>query len=58
MEFASLKQGYLEGSNVNAIKNLTAMILAHRSYESYQKSIKNFDSMMEKSANSIGEVRA
>ncbi len=58
VEFASLKQGYLEGSNVNAIKNLTAMILAHRSYESYQKSIKNFDSMMEKSANSIGEVRA
>jgi flagellar basal-body rod protein FlgG len=54
----SVRQGYLEGSNVNAIKNLTAMILAHRSYESYQKTIKNFDSMMEKSANTIGEVRA
>lgn len=52
-----ISQGYLEGSNVNIIQNLTAMISAHRSFESYQKSIKNFDQMMEKSANSIGEIR-
>ncbi|MEZ4741288.1 MAG: flagellar hook-basal body protein [Bdellovibrionota bacterium] len=58
IDYATLRQGYLEGSNVNAIKNLTAMILAHRSYESYQKTIKNFDSMMDKSSNSIGAVRA
>ena len=55
---ASLRQGYLEGSNVNAIQNMTAMIAAHRSYEAYQKAIKNYDNMMEKSANSIGEVKA
>ncbi len=39
-------------------KSLSSMILAHRSYEAYQKAVKNFDSMMEKSSNVIGEVRA
>ena len=52
-----VEQGFLEGSNVNAIRNLTSMILAHRSFEAYQKSIKNIDSMMENSSNSIGQVR-
>ncbi len=53
-----IRQGYIEGSNVNAIKNMTSMIVAHRSYEAYNKAIKNFDSMMDKSSNRIGEVRA
>jgi flagellar basal-body rod protein FlgG len=53
-----IKQGYLEGSNVNAIKNLTAMIIAHRAYEAYQKATSNYDKMMEKSSNTIGVVRA
>jgi flagellar basal-body rod protein FlgG len=53
-----VRQGFLEGSNVNVIRNLTAMILSHRSYEAYQKTVKNMDSMMEKSSNTIGEVRA
>lgn len=57
-KFPVVRQGYLEGSNVNAIKNLTDMIIAHRSYEAYQQAIKNYDSMMEKSNNTIGEVRA
>lgn len=51
-----LHQGSLEGSNVNAIKNLTDMILAHRSYEAYGKAIKNYDSMMDKANNQIGQV--
>lgn len=53
-----IKQGCLEGSNVNSIKNLTSMIIAHRSYEAYQKAVSNFDKMMEKSSNTIGSVRA
>lgn len=57
-EDTTIRQGYLEGSNVNAIKSLTAMIIAHRSFEAYQKAISNFDKMMEKGSNSIGEVRA
>lgn len=54
----SVRQGFLEGSNVNAIKSLTAMIIAHRSFEAYQKAISNYDKMLEKGSNSIGEVRA
>ncbi len=53
-----LQQGSLEASNVNAIKNLTSMIVAHRSYEAYQKAVSNYDQMMEKSSNAIGDVRA
>lgn len=55
---ARVQQGSLEGSNVNVIRNLTAMILSHRSYEAYQKTMKNMDSMMEKSSNTIGSVQA
>ena len=58
IDMPQVRQGYLEGSNVNAIKNITSMIVSHRSYEAYNKAIKNFDSMMEKSSNRIGEVRA
>lgn len=54
----AIRQGFVEGSNVNAIKNLTAMIMAHRSFEAYQKAISNYDKMMDKSSNTIGEVRA
>lgn len=54
----SVKQGFLEGSNVNAIKNLTSMIIAHRSYEAYQKAVSNYDRMMEISNNQLGSVRA
>lgn len=53
-----IQQGSLEASNVNAIKNLTSMIIAHRSYEAYQKAVSNYDQMMEKSSNAIGDVRA
>lgn len=58
VEHPQIQQGYLEGSNVNAIKNLTAMIIAHRSYEAYQKAVSNYDQIMDKSSNSIGSVRA
>ncbi len=53
-----IEQGFLEGSNVSAIKSMTSMIMAHRSYEAYQKAVANYDKMMEKSSNTIGEVRA
>ncbi|NRA43760.1 MAG: flagellar hook-basal body protein [Oligoflexales bacterium] len=57
VDYPNVKQGFLESSNVNAIKNLTDMILAHRSFEAYQQAIKNYDSMMEKSHNTFGEVQ-
>lgn len=54
----TMRQGYLEGSNVNAIKDLTNMIIAHRSYEAYQKAVSHYDKMMDKSSNQLGVVRA
>ena len=57
LEHPVVRQGQLEASNVNAIRNITDLILAHRTYEAYQKSIQNYDSMMDKSSNSIGVVR-
>ncbi len=53
----SVIQGSIEGSNVNAIENLANMIIAHRSYEAYSKALKNYDSMMEKSSNQLGQVQ-
>lgn len=52
----TVQQGFLEGSNVNAIKSMTSMIVAHRSFEAYQKAVSNYDKMMEKSSNTIGQV--
>jgi flagellar basal-body rod protein FlgF len=57
LDTPTVRQGWIEGSNVNPIKNLTNMIIAHRSYEAYQKAIKNYDSIMEHSSNTLGEVR-
>ncbi|WP_397599448.1 flagellar hook-basal body protein [Silvanigrella sp.] len=51
-----ITQGYLEGSNVNPMRNLTNMIIAHRSYEALQKTVKSQDETMQ-NANKISEVQ-
>jgi flagellar basal-body rod protein FlgF len=52
-----VSQGYLESSNVNPMRNLTNMIVAHRTYEALQKAVKSHDDSMQLSANRIGEVQ-
>lgn len=37
--YGGVQQGYLEGSNVNAVKAMTELIEVQRGYESYQKMI-------------------
>ncbi len=54
---AELSQGYVEGSNVNPMRNLTNLITAHRTYEALQKAVKAHDESMGLSANKIGEVQ-
>ncbi|RDB35202.1 flagellar hook-basal body protein [Spirobacillus cienkowskii] len=49
-------EGYLEGSNVNPMRNLTNMIIAHRNYEALQKTVKSHDDTMQ-NANKISEVQ-
>jgi flagellar basal-body rod protein FlgF len=52
-----LSQGYLESSNVNPMKNLTNMIVAHRTYEALQKAIKAHDETMQMSNTKVGDVQ-
>lgn len=49
-------QGYLEGSNVNAIQEMVEMITLLREFEAGQKAIRVQDEILEKSSNEIGRV--
>lgn len=48
-------QGFLEGSNVNAIEEMSELIKAHRHFESIQKAINAYDQISGKAANDIGK---
>ena len=48
-------QGSLESSNVNPMKNLTNLILAHRSYEAMQKSLKAHDDALKTVQEKVGQ---
>lgn len=49
-------QGFLEGSNVNVVTEMTDMIAANRVFEATQQSIKAQDQMDEKLINQVGKV--
>jgi flagellar basal-body rod protein FlgG len=51
----NVNQGFLEGSNVNAIEEMSELIKAHRHFESIQKAINAYDSISGKAANDIGK---
>jgi len=51
----TVNQGFLEGSNVNAIEEMAELIKAHRHFESIQKAINAYDNISGKAANEIGK---
>jgi flagellar basal-body rod protein FlgG len=51
-----IAQGQIESSNVNPMKNMTSMIIAHRTYEALQKTLKAHDDNMALSASKVGEI--
>lgn len=51
---AEVTQGFLEGSNVNVIKEMVQMLAANREFESYQKMIQSFDEAASKTINELG----
>jgi len=51
-----VKQGYLELSNVNAIKTMTEMIQVVRGYESYQKVLQSINDATLKTINEVGKL--
>lgn len=55
-ESTDILQGYIEGSNVNAIAEMVKLIEIGRLYETYQKTIKTFDSIDDRAVNDLGRV--
>jgi flagellar basal-body rod protein FlgF len=51
----TVNQGFLEGSNVNAIEEMSELIKAHRHFESIQKAINAYDSISGRAANDIAK---
>ncbi|AOT70059.1 flagellar hook-basal body protein [Geosporobacter ferrireducens] len=49
-------QGFLENSNVDAVKEMIEMITLFRNYESNQKMIKAYDDTLQKVVNEVGKV--
>jgi len=51
-----VKEGFLEGSNVNAVRSMINMIDAIRGYETYQKIIRSIDEVTGKTVNEVGRI--
>ncbi|QXM06696.1 flagellar hook-basal body protein [Crassaminicella indica] len=49
-------QGFLEKSNVNAVKEMVKMMSLFRNYESGQKIVKAYDDTLGKAVNEVGKV--
>ncbi|HEX3026326.1 MAG TPA: flagellar hook-basal body protein [Clostridia bacterium] len=53
----TLRQGFLEGSNVDIVTQMSQMMVATRSYQSNQQSFKTADQTLEKLVNQVGSMR-
>lgn len=53
---ARVRQGTLEMSNVNVVKEMVEMITITRAYETNQKLIQTIDTTLEKAVNNIGAI--
>jgi len=51
-----LRQGYIEGSNVNSVREMVDMLTMLRSFEGNQKVLKAYDEMLGKSVNELGRI--
>ncbi|MNE43579.1 flagellar basal body rod protein FlgG [compost metagenome] len=51
-----LRQGYIEGSNVDATQVTVDMNAAYRAYEANQKVIQFYDTSLQKAVNEVGRV--
>ncbi|MBF0297303.1 MAG: flagellar basal-body rod protein FlgF [Oligoflexia bacterium] len=51
----AIHQGFVEGSNVEAVTEMSNLIKAHRHFESIQRAIKTYDSISQRSVNDIAK---
>jgi flagellar basal-body rod protein FlgG len=54
--YGGVQQGFLEGSNVNAVKAMTELIEVQRGYESYQKMIQTIGEIDTRVIGGVGTV--
>jgi len=52
-----IRQGYLESSNVDMIRNMVQMISAYRNYEADQKALYAQDETLDKAVNQVATIR-
>lgn len=53
----AIRQGYLETSNVDIIKEMVEMIISYRNYEADAKALQTQDDSLEKLLNNVGRIR-
>lgn len=51
-----VRQGVLEGSNVNPIEEMTRLIQANRMFEQGMKAVKTYGELMQREANDLGKL--
>lgn len=51
-----IRQGYVEGANVNVIEEMIALIDAHRNFEAYTRLLQAHDELDAKAVNDLGKV--
>ncbi|RLQ94759.1 flagellar hook-basal body protein [Falsibacillus albus] len=51
-----IKQGFIEGSNVDSSKTMTDLLTAYRAFEANQKVLQAYDKSMDKAVNEVGRV--
>jgi flagellar basal-body rod protein FlgF len=54
---SSVRSGFLEGSNVNAIGEMIDVIDAQRAFETAQKTLSAIDETRSKAANDVGQIK-
>ena len=52
----SIRQGFIEGSNVDVSRSMTDMLTAYRAFEANQKILQAYDRSMEKAVSEVGRV--
>ena len=51
-----VEQGFLEGSNVNSVKEMVDLISTMRSFEAGQKAVQALDDTLGKAVNDVGRI--
>lgn len=51
----TVNQGFIEGSNVNAIQEMSELIRAHRHFDNIQKAVNTYDAMAGRAMNDISK---